>query len=131
MLKFSRSVFSSLPNGLQLPNQEVALPSCIGKEPIAGPVEDAARVVERVVEQPAKGHDAVIAVLAEVVEEERTFGGDETLDRLDEELVGERRLEPADPHAELGVEIEVDEDVKDREGIKAVRERDEVADRLA
>ena len=128
MLKFSRSVFSSLPNGLQLTKPGNGRGILLCQEAIARSVEDAAGIVERVTEQPAEGHDAIIAVLGEVVEEDGPFRGDQTLDRLDEELVGERCLEPADPQAELGVKIEVEERIEEAEGVNPVLERDEVAE---
>ena len=93
----------------------------MARKPLRLPLKMPRGVVELVVEEPAEGHDAEVAVLAEVVEEERPLGDDQALDRLDEELVGERRLEPADPDLELGVEVEVEEDVEDRDGVEAVR----------
>ena len=120
MLKFSSSEPSSLLNGFQLTNAEKNLRVAGGDEAVAGAVEDARGVVERVVEEPAEGHDAEVAVLAEVVEEDRPLGGDQALDRLDEELVGERRLEAADPELEPGVVVEVEEDV---EQLRACRSR--------
>ena len=67
---------------------------------VAGGVENSGGVLNPAhavvsIEKLAVRHEALIAVLAEVVEKERTFRSDQPLDRLDEEFVRERRLEAA------------------------------------
>jgi hypothetical protein len=89
----------------------------------------AARTVGSVKEL-AIAHDAFIAVLAEVVNEERPFGSDQALDGLDEEFVSERRLESAGSNLETFVVVKVEEDVKRLECIEALREREELTDFL-
>src|SRR5262249_53992098 len=70
-------------------------------------------------------------VQGEVVEEDRALRDGQALDRLDEELIRGRRLEPARPEPDARVVVDVHEHVQKREGIEPVRERDTVAEWLA
>ena len=119
MLKFSRSDPSLSLNGRQLTKPEKNLESWVATKPLRVAVEDARGVVEHAAAEPAVGHGTDVAVLAEVVEEERPLGVDQPLDRLDQELVGERRLEPAHPDLERRVVVQVDEVVEPVEGVEA------------
>ena len=100
-------------------------------ERVARPVEDSRRVVEPLVEKVAPGHQAKLAVQADVGCEYRPLGSRQPVIRDRILVVGERREEAAKAELETVVEVQVDEGVQQVETApRPPVDRELVLDRL-